>query len=96
MNFFRKNLFGLAVASLLTLGGVLTAQAFHHHDALESQTDCSFCVWQQTGSQASSVPASPVFLLTVLVFAVFFAFQPFTFATFSLSFQGRAPPQNLP
>ncbi|HVZ81504.1 MAG TPA: hypothetical protein VHE12_12015 [bacterium] len=42
MNFFRKNLYGLAFASFLALGSVLTVEAFHHHDALEIHTDrCS-------------------------------------------------------
>jgi hypothetical protein len=95
MNFFRKNLFGLAIASFLALGSVLTAEAFHHHDALESQTDCSFCVWQHSGSQASSTPASPSLLLALVALPLVLTFSLFHLSTFTPSFRGRAPPQNL-
>lgn len=95
MNFFRKNIFGLAVVAFLTLGSVLTAEAFHHHDALESQTDCSFCVWQHSGSQAPSTPSPISLLFQALVLPFLFTFKLFHFSTFSPSYSGRAPPQNL-
>jgi hypothetical protein len=95
MNFFRKNLFGLAVVSFLALGSVLSAQAFHHHEALESHSDCSFCSWQQTGSQAASIPVPPALLLQTCFFVLLFTFKPFHFSTVFHSFSGRAPPQNL-
>lgn len=95
MNFFRKNLFGLAVASFLAFSCVLSAEAFHHHEALESQTDCCFCSWQQTGSQAASAPAPFFMFFLTIAFFVFPTFTPFSFSNFRRFSLGRAPPQNL-
>ena len=95
MNFFRKNLFGLAVVSVLALGSVLAVEAFHHHEALESRTDCSFCSWQQTGSQSPSLPSAPALVVSILVFSFYFTFQLSSLFTFPLPSLGRAPPQNL-
>jgi hypothetical protein len=95
MNFFRKNLLGLAIAASLAFVSVSAVQAFHHHDRLESRDDCSLCVWQQTGSQASSTPLPPVLLFDALVAVLILAAASFYRSFVSFSPLGRAPPHNL-
>jgi hypothetical protein len=95
MKFFRKNLFPFMTVAFLAFVSVLAIEAAHHHDNLESHSDCSLCAWQMMGSSAPSTPTPPV-LFHALFLTAFFTFTPFVFSSVVSFFtSGRAPPQNL-
>jgi hypothetical protein len=94
MNFFKKNLLKISLVALFSFITIVVAENFHHHDAMESQDDCAFCSFIQTGSHAVNTPVQPMPIPYFLVFALFVL--QFSFTSFrSVSPRGRSPPLNL-
>ena len=94
MSSFRKHLLPLAAMVFLAFSSVLIAEGSHHHWNWESKDDCSVCSWQQTGSQASSLPTAPALFPILLVFLLLVS-ESFFFSFNSISPRGRSPPAIL-
>ena len=93
---FRKISFFLALLCLSAFASVLAAEGFHHHGALESDDDCSFCSFVQTASHAHMPTAIPVLYPTLLQLFVAFIAVYFVPSTFSFFSSGRSPPVLTP
>ncbi|HVM32304.1 MAG TPA: hypothetical protein VMU88_04155 [bacterium] len=96
MRALRKLSFLIALAGFSAFAAVSAAENFHHHGALESDDDCSFCSFAQTGSHSSMPTAIPVLVPTLLQLFVLFIFFAFSPSFVSLASCGRSPPDFNP